>query len=196
VRQHPGPSSTQQPLGVAMGKSEFTPKETLRERRCFTAEEVRNRLDYDPETGIFRWKVRVMCFGGGRFHGDEAGTLKDGYKIIILFGRQYRAHHLAWLLMTGEWPPSDMDVDHKNRIRNDNRWTNLRIASRAQNNLNTRTFRKSRSGHRGVHKNRANGWFARISVEKRVIHLGCFATLPEAIAARREAELKHYGQFI
>lgn len=178
-----------------MGEQEFTPRDAPRVRRDFTAAEAAERLDYDPDTGIFRWKRKVMCFGGGRMPGDIAGTPKDGYRQIKLFGKIYREHHLAWLFMTGGWPPTGVDIDHKNRVRSDNRWTNLRLATRGQNNVNTGKRRPSKSGHRGVHPNRDNGWFARIAVDKKVIHLGCFDTLEDAIEARRRAEQTHYKQF-
>lgn len=179
-----------------MAAWDFSPRGEKRERRAFTAEEARELLDYCPETGIFRWKVKVMCFAGGRLPGDEAGTAKDGYRQIKIFGRQYRAHHLAWLFMTGEWPPRGVDIDHSSRDRSDNRWANLRLATRSQNNLNVEAPRSDNtSGHRGVHRNRGNGWYARITVSKRIIHLGCFDTKQEAIAARKRAEITHYPQF-
>lgn len=184
-----------------MGIPEFTPREPPRARRDFTAAEAMRRLDYEPDTGAFTWKVRVMCMGGGRMPGQEAGTIKDGYRIISLYGRAYRAHHLAWLFMTGDWPPAGVDIDHINRDRSDNRWANLRLATRAQNNVNTSTRRKSRSGHRGVgrrapgKKGRPGRWFARIVVDGKVVHLGMFDSLDEAVEARRRAEMKHYGRY-
>ncbi|APP87013.1 hypothetical protein BI317_15805 [Xanthomonas hortorum pv. gardneri] len=167
-----------------------------RARRAFTAADIRDRLSYDPITGLFRWKVRVMCQGGGRMPGDIAGTSKDGYVQIKLFGRVYRAHHIVWLLMTGDWPPAS-DIDHRNTDRSDNRWVNLRLATRSQNNLNSRVMRPSKSGHRGVHPcTNSDRWSARIGVAGRVIGLGTFDTREEAIAARQLAEKKHYDGFV
>ncbi|NIJ89430.1 hypothetical protein FHR49_002231 [Xanthomonas campestris] len=179
-----------------MGELEFTPRDAPRARREFTAAEAAERLDYDPETGVFRWKRRVMCLGGGKMPGDVAGTQKDGYRQIKLFGRVYREHHLAWLFQTGEWPPVDSDIDHRNRIRSDNRWSNLRLATRGENNINVRAMRTSKSGHRGVHPcTDSDRWQARISVEKKVIGLGTFDSKQEAIAARLEAEKRYYRHF-
>ena len=178
-----------------MGKPEFTPREKPRAHRAFTAADIRDRLAYDPETGQFRWLVRVMCQGGGRMPGDTAGTNKDGYVQIKLFGRVYRAHHIAWLIMTGEWPPA-IDIDHQNTDRSDNRWTNLRLATRSQNNLNSKKVRVGKSGHRGVHPcTNSSRWQARIGFAGRVIGLGTFDSKDEAVAARRSAEQKYYRNF-
>lgn len=178
-----------------MATIDFTPKDEKRARRDFTREDLLERVEYCPDSGVFRWKRRVMCFGGGRMPGDIAGTAKDGYVQITLFGRQYRAHHLAWLVMTGEWPPTKLDIDHINQDRSDNRWSNLRLASRGQNNLNTKSARSDNvTGHRGVHPTRGR-WFARITVDKKIVHLGVFDTKEEAIEARKSAEKKYYPEF-
>lgn len=179
-----------------MSDAKLTRKDDPRPRCAFGAAEVLERLSYDAETGVFRWKIRVQCHGGGRRPGDAAGTNKDGYVVILLFGRQYRAHHLAWLVMTGEWPPIDRDIDHENRVRSDNRWGNLRLATRAQNNLNSGKRHDNSSGFKGVHRLRKTGsYYARIQHAGKIIHLGVFKTKELAAAARAEAELKFYGEF-
>jgi len=167
-----------------------------RDRRDFTREEVLALLDYDPETGIFRWKIESNSHGGKIHPGDEAGTVKDGYVQITVFGRQYRAHHLAWLIVTGEWPPADREIDHENRNRADNRWRNLRLAVRAQNIMNSAPRRDNKSGHKGVSWRRdIQKWHARISVRGRILLLGNFDTIEEAAAVRKEAERLHYEEF-
>ncbi|MFY0735623.1 HNH endonuclease signature motif containing protein [Aurantimonas sp. NFXS3] len=166
-----------------------------RNRRDFTREEVLALLSYDPVTGIFRWKIETHGHGGAIHPGDEAGTIKDGYRHIILFGRQYRAQHLAWLIMTGEWP-TGFDIDHENRSRDDNRWDNLREATRSQNNINSGPHRNNKSGRKGVSwRKDTQKWHARIVVDGRTLLLGDFHELQEAIAARDEAEKHHYGEF-
>lgn len=109
-------------------------KKTKRGRlkdRLPTAEEAREFLSYDPETGILRqkkrrsWRHRV---------GDIAGMIEnDGYRRIGFFGRKYSAHRLAFLIMTGRWPT--LFIDHKNRDRSDNRWANLIEVTQSQNIL-------------------------------------------------------------
>ena len=92
------------------------------------AERVRELLDYNPETGDFislgRGRGR-----GSRYFGCVVGYRRpDGYVAVYFGKKQYLAHLLAWLWMTGEWPKND--VDHINRNRSDNRWSNLRDVTR------------------------------------------------------------------
>lgn len=103
-------------------------------RNDLTADEVRGLLDYDPETGLFRWrkpgKGRISCHR--RFTGY---VNKKGYVIIGIKYRPYLAHRLAWLWMTGDWPRGQLD--HKDRNRSNNKWHNLREATSSEQNLNS-----------------------------------------------------------
>lgn len=167
-----------------------------RNRRDFTRAEASQFLSYDPDTGVFSWLVASHGHGGAINVGDVAGTIKDGYRVIILFGRQYRAQHLAWLFMTGEWPPTEVDVEHRNRKRADNAWLNLRLATRSQNNMNAGLRSDNRSGHKGVGQRKDTGrWYARVTVDRKVILLGHFKTYDEAVAARKAAEQQHFGEY-
>lgn len=108
-------------------------------RENISVEEVRRLLHYNPLTGIFTRRVTT----GGRYGGKAgavAGTLKDGYVQISLHSVQYRAHRLAWLYMTGAWP--QFEVDHRNTVRADNTWDNLR---EAPGSLNAENKRKAQS---------------------------------------------------
>lgn len=105
---------------------------------------VGSALSYDPETGIFTWKVRHDKAKqiNTRLAGKMAGTINDGGYVVIGINRiNYAAHRLAWLLMTGEWPGPI--VDHKNGNTSDNRWDNLREATSAQSNFNQKTYASS-----------------------------------------------------
>lgn len=165
-------------------------------RREFGINEVKDLLDYDPVTGILRWKITSNSYGGKIKPGDVAGSKKDGYCIIILFKRQYRAHHLAFLFMTGEWPPIDSDIDHKNRDRFDNSWDNLRIATRTQNNMNAPIRINNKSGFKGVSLRKDTGkWHARITIDKKIILLGNFENIEDAVKVRKEAEEKYFGSY-
>jgi hypothetical protein len=156
---------------------------------------ARSLWDYNPETGEITWRVTRNAHGGRVAPGVVAGTRKDGYVQLCTSGRQYRAHRVAWLLMTGDHPPFDMDIDHVNGNRSDNRWSNLRLATRSQNNTNRRTAKTS-SGVNGVYQRGDTGkWHARVTVNYRVIHLGQFDTKDEAISARRAGEAQHYGNY-
>lgn len=143
-------------------------------------------FDYDPATGVLRWKVptntRVKA-------GDEAGTITGkGYRRIMVDGRLYLAHRLAWLCTHGVWPTNDLD--HINGRRADNRISNLREATRSENLQNRRHAQSgSRSGLLGAswhgHKGR---WRAEIRYNGKRVFLGHFDTAEEAHAAYLQAK--------
>ena len=155
-----------------------------------TAEYLRSILHYDPESGIFTWKVRTS----NRVKtGDVAGSPNgDGYLRIAVLSRDYLAHRLAWLYMNGEWPKEQLD--HINRAKGDNRIANLRDVSHKQNLQNASKYSHNTSGHTGVrwHK-QCSKWVAHIRHNHKQLSLGCFATIEEALAARKAGELKYWG---
>lgn len=157
-----------------------------------TQARLKELLHYDPETGHFTWALRRRsCIPGQR-----AGyTRHDGYVCIRIDGQLYLAHRLAWLWMTGGWPANDLD--HINVNSNDNRWCNLREATRAQNLCNTRRRADNASGYKGVFwDNSRQRWVARIHVGGKPKHLGSFATAELAHAAYCEAAKAAYGEFV
>jgi len=83
-------------------------------------------------------------------------------------------------------------VDHVNRIRDDNRWCNLRHVSRSCNMRNASISIANTSGVTGVtwHKN-ANKWVAHIRALDSTKHLGIFESFVEAVKARWDAEVKY-----
>jgi hypothetical protein len=153
---------------------------------------LRELLNYDPNTGIFQWRVdrwRIKA-------GETAGCLKTaGYVYIRVDGGQYLASRLAWLYMTGEWPVNT--IDHRNGDTADNRWDNLRAADHSQQNANRRGRVDSLSGVKGVRYDaRVGRWRARIKKNGKEQSLGSFATAADAQAAyaRRAREL--HGEFV
>lgn len=155
-------------------------------------EEAMALLRYDPETGRFFWTQRQ----GRQAAGSMAGKARCGYVTVTVLGRSVQAHRLAWLFMTGRWPPKPMSVDHVNRCRSDNRWANLRLADPHQNTANQSRRSDNSSGTIGVAFHRQIGrWRAYLSVRGKQIALGCYATREEAVAARLAAETKHFGEF-
>jgi len=151
---------------------------------------LRELLDYDPATGEFRWRKR-MC--SSIKPGDIAGGLdKEGYRKITINGRQYPAHQLAWLHMKGTW--CSLVIDHRDGNRSNNRWRNLRSATRSQSNANRGLNRNNKCGFKGVSRYRGR-WRATIRKDWRTRHLGIFPTRQEAHAAYAKAARKLHGQF-
>jgi hypothetical protein len=145
-----------------------------------TQARLRELLDYDPETGVFTWRAT----GKGRpAIGSQAGATDKGHgyrSICVEYGRHY-AHRLAFLYVTGEWPQGM--VDHINGRRDDNRWCNLRDASRLVNQQNMRrAVAGSASGLLGAHKKRGK-WSSQIKVRGVLVKLGIFETADQAHAA-------------
>lgn len=156
------------------------------------AETVRNFFYYNPETGDFTWRISSSSC---RPVGSIAGTVdREGYRIIGVDKRLYRAHRLAWLYVHGEWPLGE--IDHINRIKSDNRIENLRVVSGTENQKNARLRKDNKSGFTGVrfHKTRKR-WEAYITVDQKMLDLGHFGSDFEgkmmAIAARKNAEEKY-----
>lgn len=159
-----------------------------------TQERLKELLEYSPDTGLFFWLVDR----GGKKAGDIAGCRKRTYIVISLDDRVYRAHHLAWLYMTGEWPKPF--VDHRDLNKHNNIWANLRIATKSQNMANVGRIKSNVSGLKGVSAYRAGErcgkpWQACIGVNGKSKHLGHFATKEEAHAAYVVAAEKLFGEF-
>lgn len=134
----------------------------------FTAENVRDLLHYDPDTGVFTWRIRpAQRTPKGSTAGTDNG---QGYVAIGYLRRTHKAHRLAWLYMTGQWPTGE--IDHKNGNRSDNRWRNLRIADRFLNNQNTRG--RNRNRLLGVDSRKNGKYEARIYFNNRKYHIGTF----------------------
>jgi hypothetical protein len=155
-----------------------------------THSELKRRLSYDPETGIFRWKIAKRV---NIKPGDIAGTDRGGYVQIVMFRKRYHAHRLAFHWMTGTPLSAKEEVDHINGIKGDNRWENLRVVSRGENCKNKAIPRSNSSGAMGVGWDTVKGkWVAHIKVNKRHIHLGYFTDFNQAKSKRESAE-KQYG---
>lgn len=159
-----------------------------------TFEQVNRLLEYDPATGVFRWRVNRA---GNAKAGDRAGCVKKtghGYRHISILGTSYGAQHLAWLLVTGAWHRGI--IDHVNGIRDDDRWCNLRAATAQQNCANRVRASNNRSGLKGVHWNKIDKkWKAGIKVDGVIRHLGYFTDKTAAHAAYCAAAKEAFGDF-
>ena len=153
-----------------------------------TAERLKELLEYDPETGIFRWLVKQ----NNRMKvGQVAGTGNGrGYMQIRIDGVKYRTHRLVWMYMTGEWPPHELD--HINGDRSDNRHVNLRASNRSHNLQNRREASVgTQTGLLGVSV--SNGkYVARINVSGDKRYLGRYDTPEEAYNVYLTAKRKYH----
>lgn len=170
---------------------------------ALTAEYVRSRLEYDPDTGVFLWRAREVRPAFSRtdrgwntkYAGTVAGSPSGkGYILIGLDWKLYKAHRLAWFYTYGEWPSAQLD--HRDTVRSHNWISNLREATNQQNSGNCFASRNSASGIKGVYFHRqCRRWCAQIKTDGRMRHLGLFPTVEEAAAAYAEAARGHFGDY-
>lgn len=158
-----------------------------------TRDRVLELLVFERETGEFVRRVQ----NGSAKAGAVAGYISwNGYRVISLDGAEYFAHNLAWLLERGEWPPEGVEIDHKNRIKSDNRPSNHRLATRSQNCANVGLRKDNSTGERGVYFDRARGKYAvQVTVDGKCKGLGRYATLEEAAQVARSHRAKAWGEF-
>lgn len=157
-----------------------------------TQDRLKQLLNYDPETGVFTWRVNRTA---GVKAGDIAAPKSfdaDGYRMMRVDGVCYKAHRLVWLYMIGEWPANL--IDHINQNPADNRFNNLRPATTAQNGMNRRVDKRNTSGVTGVTWcAKSKKWRVDIGKFGRPVHVGRFVDLDAAIAARKIAENAHHA---
>lgn len=159
-----------------------------------TPDKLRELIFYDPETGVITARVARPPIKVGQ----ELGWIAGGGKSIdiMIGGKAYKAHRLAWCYFYGEWPSKRFHIDHINRNPTDNRICNLRLATNAQNARNTSLSRRNSSGVKGVMwYKRHQKWTAQIRVDRKLKHLGYFDRKADAIKARRDAEKKFFSDF-
>lgn len=174
-----------------------------------TADEARLLLDYDEETGVLTWRRRTpgMFASNTRpaedccraWNNKNAGKIagwahNGGYLSVTLKGRKYLTHRVIVLIKTGEWPAEE--VDHSSTKRRHNAWSNLREASRSQNQGNKPLQRNNKSGFKGVFwNNRAARWEAAITRRGKRKYLGHFTKPEAAHAAYCKAADEHFKEF-
>lgn len=142
------------------------------------AECLRDRYNYNPETGIFTHARTRLGVTGGRVSGCDNGR---GYLRVTLDGKVYYAHRLAWLYVHGEMPKCQ--IDHINGNPRDNRIANLRLATSKENAWNKSAAQSnSKTKVRGVSwHSKAQKWQAFFGKK----YLGLF----ESIESAKEAHI-------
>lgn len=164
-----------------------------------SSEELRQLLRYEPGTGNLSWLPRpesmfraarnktaeaVCLTWNKRFSGKPALAQINsaGYRGGVILGHNVMAHRLIWAMVTGAWP--DLQIDHINGDRTDNRWFNLRHVDNRTNSKNQKRRATNTSGHNGVFwMKSAKKWSAKVGA----LYLGVFASKEAAIAAQRDA---------
>lgn len=156
-----------------------------------TQRRLQQVLNYDPGTGVFKWLVSA----GRAAAGSRAGSAnRAGYRRISIDGELEYEHRLAFVYMTGEYPPQV--VDHINGDPSDNRWSNLRLATPSENGANRHVPVNNTSGYRGVHWFRqTEKWQAYGSINRKRVHLGYFNDVREAAAAAERWREQSFKEF-
>lgn len=172
--------------------TKLTDLERDRSAVILTQERLKQVLSYDLETGKF---ARISASRRSDRVGKEPGWAdKKGRRFICVDGKEYLAHRLAHLYVTGKWP--EAEIDHKNCKQSVNAWQNLRPATRGQNAANIHKRSGTSSKFKGVHWDKSKKkWRAAIMVNYRCLHLGRFKVEEQAAEAYRVAAIKHFGEF-
>lgn len=153
-----------------------------------TQADVKTLFDYDVENGWLVWKI-----GQYGIPNQPAGNkpISNGYGIIEINGKKYRAHRIMWLWHKGTFPPKF--IDHIDQNRMNNRIENLRLSDSRTNQHNCKTRKNNNSGFPGVH------WYSRVKkyrvgirADNETHHIGYYDTLEEAIHAAKLAKIKYH----
>lgn len=161
-------------------------------------------FEYNQRTGELRWRTRPLhhfssaknqAIFNVRWAGKLAGLVSArGYRYIRLGRQGYLAHRLIWKMMTGKDPR--FTVDHKDTNKLNNRWVNLRSATRQEQKWNMTRPTNNTSGYKGVSWKRKNkSWCATINIDGIRQYIGLFATAKKASLAYQVAARKLHGEF-
>ena len=151
--------------------------------------DILDYISYDPVSGQFtaikdRGKIKK---------GDKLGTkTTNGYLVLGFRNKTQLCHRLAFLFMTGVFP--ELDVDHINGDRSDNRWTNLRQATRKQNSFN-RGENKSKPLPKNIYLHKSGRYRVKMKIEGVTMHFGYFTELDKALEKARSIQELYHKEF-
>jgi hypothetical protein len=154
-------------------------------------QEIRETFAYDPESGVVTRLRKTLRTKVGQAVGSKT---KNGYILVSFHDSHIYAHRLAWFLVTGAWPPND--IDHINGNRSDNRFSNLRAATRSQNLAAKRPLGRHPKGV-SMHPDprRTKRYSASITKDGVRRFIGWFYTPVEAGEAYHAAAVQEHGEF-
>jgi len=154
-----------------------------------TREECHELFEY--KDGTLYWKESR----GSVKTGDEVGTVSGGGYLQVRINKiKVMVHRVIYFMLTGEQPAT---LDHVDGCRTNNRIENLQMVTQSQNLMKSKKYSSNTSGVTGVYLCSSTGrWQARISISKRLTHLGYYETFEEAVRVRKDAEKKYYGKYI
>ncbi len=146
-------------------------------------EDLLNEL-FDYNGNDLTWKIKKA---DKTLIGSVAGWIEKGkntgYRRIEINGKKYQAHRLV-LMWHGVFVPDTMEVDHKNQNRTDNRINNLRLVTKKVNMKNKAKYKNNTSSHTGIYPD-GKSYKAYIGVDSKLIYLGRFKTIEQAVIARK-----------
>lgn len=168
-------------------------------------EELCALLRYELDTGKLYWRERpVSMFTAYKYRSAEGSAsawndLHAGKEALISVNRKghlygtlwkdrFLAHRVIWKMVHGVDPDN---IDHINGNPSDNRLSNLRSVTNAENHKNMKLMRTNTSGVCGVKRTPYGTWAATGSIDNRNKHIGTFASKADAIAARKMFEANH-----
>ena len=160
-------------------------------KRLPRVERLRELFSYDPVIGVLRWRVKCRQM----MPGDIAGRIDaNGYISIGVDRETYYAHRIIWCMQTGSDPVND--VEHRDTVKSNNAWLNLRPATISQNRANIGLTVANKSGFKGVCWNaKRQKWCASIGKDGKRYHLGYFDAIEDACAAYLAKAREFYGEY-
>ena len=162
--------------------------------------------------GTFTWKerplhhfpdLRAMRIWNTKYAGKVAvgSNRKNGYIYLSFDNKCVSAHRLSWYFNNGSCDPQ-IEIDHRNGIRSDNRIENLRIATPNNNQHNRQLQKNNSSGAKNVYwSNQNNCWKVKMNFMRKDYYFGLFSNKDDAIKAATEGrnllhkEFANHGKF-
>ena len=153
-------------------------------------EELHTLFEYSPTTGLFTYKIKP---NQKIVIGSIAGSInKNGYRLIQINKKFYKASRLVWMYVYGE-DPGNLTVDHIDRNRANDAIDNLRLATKQQQMFNRSGWNST--GIRGVRYNQKTGTYSAVISFGGLNTTKQFDTAEEAEAYYNKLRAEHGGKF-